>query len=718
MFLSILEDPAKCSPPEKLRARLEAVGIKQARSDLEGASRRRCSRLQCYSEQCAAIVRHAKRVALEKKKREQQSRALKIQWLKRKLERAEVRRSALKHGKMPRLEAAHIVYRAMRVHHTALLRRKLYLKLNALFEKPIEQVMATIADRSVITACTKALGTFGLTRSTRVFLSLFCILDKNTQDHKSGVKVCAKELYQSFAEAIDPNIQNSFRFLARWRQYLQAFDQWKMEDQKEVIAFLVNSYRNLEEMKNLAMSSKDEYADQVLAEVHTSQTNLERKLVTLVGSQSRVNEILRDAVPLNEHVPETKQRPKLETGHYKADTATPVRLNLAENIVLDSNLNLTHELIMNPEFQLQNEISIESFMNPADMNVLEAGKEERVGLITSLAKTFREYFDKVICGNETLKTHTDEILDVEFIKDQCERDAYDFWAMCEVVVDHMALLCSPARDDLVHQCKDLVDQAARIPEHSIDAVRHILYTFELMKIDVANHQISEAAAKIPRDALIAYEKNMIHSRDLSRTNEWILEGIRYAEFCAEGVFEDKVRTLYERKLTHCLMKDDFSLDYMPESFEADKTRLAVFRKRSTRIIQISGVCLTVLSSKPNDTELVAQLQTEIVSQLTDLDDTFDIATIIKLSQDPVIQRVAERVWNGSDTTVSILRRRLCSILQKEVVTDKILEAHGFKCTKVLVKQLHKDLRPFLNLHWQIYGDTYCHFIRMAAESHN
>ena len=59
--------------------------------------------------------------------------------------------------------------------------------------------------------------------------------------------------------------------------------------------------------------------------------------------------------------------------------------------------------------------------------------------------------------HQRLRANIDEVLDLDLIQQQAEHGALDFRHYAGFIVDKMASLCAPVRDELVLSLRDVTD---------------------------------------------------------------------------------------------------------------------------------------------------------------------------------------------------------------------------------------------------------------------
>ena len=89
------------------------------------------------------------------------------------------------------------------------------------------------------------------------------------------------------------------------------------------------------------------------------------------------------------------------------------------------------------------------------------------------------------------------MLDMELIKQQMDKNIFDYEQYALFIIEVMSKLCAPARDDDIEKLK-----ASKDP---VDIFRGIMETLELLKLDMANYTIQQMRPHIQQQ-VVSYEQ--------------------------------------------------------------------------------------------------------------------------------------------------------------------------------------------------------------------
>ncbi|TDG43557.1 hypothetical protein AWZ03_010032 [Drosophila navojoa] len=173
------------------------------------------------------------------------------------------------------------------------------------------------------------------------------------------------------------------------------------------------------------------------------------------------------------------------------------------------NMELAHEIALNPEFKLQPyeppmnslEGRIKAMVHKAFWNLLREQLERdppSYDQAIRLLSEIKEDFPQLLSPNNTnALSRINATLDEALIRQQAERGTLDFRSYANFVINLLASMCAPARDEAVAKLREIDDV--------IDTFRGILEVMALMKLDMANFMVSAARNNIAANS-VEYEK--------------------------------------------------------------------------------------------------------------------------------------------------------------------------------------------------------------------
>ncbi|KAH9643779.1 hypothetical protein HF086_002277, partial [Spodoptera exigua] len=106
-------------------------------------------------------------------------------------------------------------------------------------------------------------------------------------------------------------------------------------------------------------------------------------------------------------------------------------------------------------------------------------------------------FSILLPRHTRIREMIEEVLDADFIRQQAENNSLDFHKYASFVIDLMAKLAAPARDEMIQNITKLTD--------TVDVFRAILETLEILKLDLANTLIAMIRPHVQQES-VQYER--------------------------------------------------------------------------------------------------------------------------------------------------------------------------------------------------------------------
>ncbi|EDV91940.1 T-complex protein 11-like protein 1 [Drosophila grimshawi] len=255
------------------------------------------------------------------------------------------------------------------------------------------------------------------------------------------------------------------------------------------------------------------------------------------------------------------------------------------------NMELAHEIALNPEFKLQPyeppmdsmEGRIKTMVHKAFWDMLREQLERQppsYDQAIRLLGEIKEDFPQLLSvKNASALGRINAALDEALIRQQAEKGTLDFRAYANFVIHLLSSMCAPARDETVAKLREIDDV--------VDTFRGILECMSLMKLDMANFMLSVARNDIAANS-VEYEKQKFSNY--------------LREFHGNAGFPSTEDWL-QRNRAGCNSNDDIIynacmqlLDYpadkeFPELLRIDKDRFAGLSWRAQRLI----LCASLIS---------------------------------------------------------------------------------------------------------------------------
>ncbi|XP_066838936.1 T-complex protein 11 homolog isoform X2 [Anser cygnoides] len=206
-------------------------------------------------------------------------------------------------------------------------------------------------------------------------------------------------------------------------------------------------------------------------------------------------------------------------------------------------LTLAHEIVLNGDFKLQMvnfspfslENRVKETLHKAFWDSLKeqisASPPDYTQAIQLLQEIKEALLSLLLPRHNQLRSQIEEALDVELIRQEAEHGALDIRGLTTYILDTMAMLCAPVRDEDVQGLQSLSDPA--------QLLREIFRVLDLMKTDMLNFSIQSLRPHL-QDHSIQYEQKKFQElidklpNSLDHTTEWLREAAAEASASLSG----------------------------------------------------------------------------------------------------------------------------------------------------------------------------------------
>ncbi|KAK9525757.1 hypothetical protein VZT92_016439 [Zoarces viviparus] len=220
--------------------------------------------------------------------------------------------------------------------------------------------------------------------------------------------------------------------------------------------------------------------------------------------------------------------------HCTPSSSPPKTLTLDE--VMDSarelsNLSFAHEIIVNRNFRMEPDRLpqdslwklVRDNVHKAFWDILESELNDdppEYGQAIRLLEEIREVLLSFLNpGANRMRTQITEVLDMDLIRQQADKDAVDIQGLASYIINTMGKLCAPVRDEDIQKLRES-------PDNIVTLFREIFRMLDLMKADVVNFTISNLRPVLHRQG-VEYERATFQSildktpSALKHTTSWI-----------------------------------------------------------------------------------------------------------------------------------------------------------------------------------------------------
>ncbi|CAH0719033.1 unnamed protein product, partial [Brenthis ino] len=359
------------------------------------------------------------------------------------------------------------------------------------------------------------------------------------------------------------------------------------------------------------------------------------------------------------------------------------------------NMALAHEIAVDQDFKLEPfeppdnsyQKLVKETMHKAYFDILReqltSDPPEYKQALILLEDVKQGLFSILLPRHKRIKDMIEEVLDADFIKQQAENNSLDFQKYATFVIDLMAKLAAPARDEMIQNITTMTD--------TVDIFRAILETLEVLKLDLANTLIAMIRPHVQQES-VEYERAKfdevlkISEDGLQHTREWLLRHIDKSELSLPVTDAIVIRNVTAQTLAKAyleLLEWEESKSY-PETILIDKPRFTELGVQIYRLICVASLLLASPSvAGDSQTQHKQDLKDRIFIILGDTSNDIELKAILPSVAEEVIL-VTEQLLEGlnqeplpSDTK-EMIRNQILSLRDPEhkvrqIVRQRILE---------------------------------------------
>lgn len=286
-----------------------------------------------------------------------------------------------------------------------------------------------------------------------------------------------------------------------------------------------------------------------------------------------------------------------------------------------SHMALAHELLMDDSFKIQTELpqnslekQVRDVVHKAFWDKLREELNQKPPVFNQALSLLQELKENMLSlllpYQNSLRTHINEMLDLDLIKQQADHGILDISKLAQSIVGFLSKMCAPARDE---QAKKIL-----LNEDIVDLFREVFSLIDAMKVDMANFQLQTIKPHLMQQS-VEYErkkfKDYLQSNPggLMSTKVWLKRGAQVAtgvgvraaaQVSAEAVdtTDFTLQKLQDADLIDVLVHGYLGIIFgeagwpFPETLIMDEFRLAEMRWSVRRTTLIASVLLVTLNT--------------------------------------------------------------------------------------------------------------------------
>ncbi|XP_044042486.1 T-complex protein 11-like protein 2 isoform X1 [Siniperca chuatsi] len=384
--------------------------------------------------------------------------------------------------------------------------------------------------------------------------------------------------------------------------------------------------------------------------------------------------------------------------HCTPSSSPPKTLTLDE--VMESardlsNLSFAHEIIVNRNFHLEPDSVpqdslwkvVRDNVHKAFWDILESELNDdppEYGQAIRLLEEIREILLSFLNpGANRMRTQIMEVLDMDLIRQQADKDAVDIQGLASYIITTMGKMCAPVRDEEIKKLRESADNI-------VSMFREIFRVLDLMKADMVNFTIDNLRPVLQRQS-VEYERAKFQSvlnktpSALAHTTSWIksvLEELLSATIPTE---QTKGQGKGQRALPGPfqvlnaaflgILTWDYDKGPLPETWMTDETRLREIQRQLQQCQVVNEVLLIVYSTiggpiqgLPSLSDCVKRMTSVLLDGMHSPD--FNLEEALEGVSAQICCELNKSLTERSYTALTpalqaTLRGQICSITQKD-----------------------------------------------------
>lgn len=361
------------------------------------------------------------------------------------------------------------------------------------------------------------------------------------------------------------------------------------------------------------------------------------------------------------------------------------------------NMALAHEIAVDQDFKLEPfeppdnsyQKLVKETMHKAYFDILReqlnSDPPEYKQALVLLEDVKQGLFAILLPRHTRIREMIEEVLDADFIQQQAENNSLDFHKYATFVIDLMAKLAAPARDEMIQNISKLTD--------TVEVFRAILETLEVLKLDLANTLIAMIRPHVQQES-VQYERAKfdeilkISEDGLQHTREWLKRHIDKEGISIPVTDKNIIRNVTAQTLAKAyleLLEWDGSKTY-PETVALDAPRFAELGTQVYRLMAVASLMLASPACGSDPAAAAAHKQTLKDKILIIIDNTTNdielksvlpsVAEEVILVTEHLLEDLNQSPLTGE--TKEIIRTQITSLGDpehrvREIVRQRILE---------------------------------------------
>ncbi|KAI8089130.1 T-complex protein 11-domain-containing protein [Halteromyces radiatus] len=493
-----------------------------------------------------------------------------------------------------------------------------------------------------------------------------------------------------------------------WYHYSNLFEQWKCKDRDQLLTSMMAYYLELMSVQRTLQQDNEDGRD--IDDLLSQQMRqLKLKIKRLGGKQALAS--LKDQM-LTPQPEEGIQEQEGQQQTMDLDELYHLTKDLPQLPHL-TNAQLAHELILDPDFQLQQHSSspledrVRTMARRAYFDSLLIDLDHQQYQSTLLL--LHDIRKKLLCMVEKGQTAYDmleQMMDMGLIEQQMQHGSFDLSHLVTTLIECMRHLCAPIRDEAVNALSNKNNDNNN--KAVVEILEDMLPLLDDMILDVANFKLRSLRPYLAPMA-VAYEQANFKHTQLPNTRQWIQQAWtawqnKQDQRNPEQIQQPRpsIQTLFHDAMLTWFTSSNPAVT--PETWQMDLHRLNTYHRQTQHLITIASLLMITKKNKTADTLWTLFQQ--------DLQPPSAQHVLAQLHVDnPVIKAMVHRILARNDPLYTLLARRVAAVLKSQwshhtFVSDAVLTSSGLLALKSQLQHLASRTDVLLHHHFKVYGSWY------------
>ncbi|OWF42739.1 T-complex protein 11-like protein 1 [Mizuhopecten yessoensis] len=282
-------------------------------------------------------------------------------------------------------------------------------------------------------------------------------------------------------------------------------------------------------------------------------------------------------------------------------TAGVKNMSLAHEIAVDANFKIAPAEKDPKSFEKQVEVIMHKAFWDVFLENINQDPPNYNHALVLIGDVQKQLFSVILPNQVRLKAQITEVLDLDLIKQKMENDAFDLFYYSNYVINIMAKLCSPERDEKVAHLREI--------KEPVPLFKEIFQVLDLMKMDMANFTIQQIRPYLQQQS-VEYERTKFQQFIKTQQDAGI-DGLELTKLWLKGCFDeltDEANTDQQAgatpSLTPASVLNEAYMELLnwdrqklyPETLVMDQSRFTDLQDKTSRLTLVASILLVTYNT--------------------------------------------------------------------------------------------------------------------------